>query len=150
MKSKVSKKRQRQSWSTVWMWGGLALIVVAVVAVFFALRQAEAPPAAMPAEISVGEAYARRADGAFILDVRQPEEWVEFHIPGSTLIPLGELQSRLSEVPQDQEVVVVCRTGNRSQEGRDILLRAGFKQVSSMAGGVTAWREAGYPIVSGP
>jgi len=150
MKSKVSKKGRRQSKSKIWMWGGLALVVIVAVAVFFALRQAEAPAAAMPAEISVSEAYARRSEGAFILDVRQPEEWIEFHIPGSTLIPLGELPSRLSEVPQDQEVVVVCRTGNRSQEGRDILLRAGFKQVSSMAGGVTSWRAAGYPIVSGP
>ncbi len=104
----------------------------------------------MPAEISVADAYAKREAGAFILDVRQPEEWNQVHIPGATLIPLGELQSRLSEVPSDQEVVVVCRSGNRSQQGRDILKNAGFEQVTSMAGGVNQWQAAGYPTVSGP
>jgi rhodanese-related sulfurtransferase len=87
---------------------------------------------------------------AFILDVREPDEWVESHIPGATLIPLGELASRVDEVPQDQEVVVVCRSGNRSAEGRDILLAAGFEQVTSMAGGVNQWKAAGFETVSGP
>jgi rhodanese-related sulfurtransferase len=45
---------------------------------------------------------------------------------------------------------VVCRSGNRSQAGRDILLKAGFDQVASMAGGLSAWRSLGYPTVSGP
>jgi rhodanese-related sulfurtransferase len=91
-----------------------------------------------------------REAGAFILDVRQPEEWLDHHIPGSTLIPLGELPARLSELPEDKEILVVCRSGNRSAEGRDILLEAGFEQVTSMAGGLTEWRSAGYPTVSGP
>jgi rhodanese-related sulfurtransferase len=80
-----------------------------------------------------------------VLDVRQPEEWDQVHIPGTTLIPLGELESRLSEVPKDKEVVVVCRSGNRSQQGRDILLNAGFEQVTSMTGGLNDWRSSGYP-----
>jgi len=82
--------------------------------------------------------------------VRQPEEWNEFHVPGSTLIPLGELASRVDELPRDQEILVVCRSGNRSAQGRDILLEAGFTRVTSMAGGVTQWKAAGYPTVSGP
>jgi rhodanese-related sulfurtransferase len=59
------------------------------------------------------------------------------------------LQNRLTEVPKDQKVVVVCRSGNRSASGRDILLNAGFKQVTSMAGGVSAWQAQGFPIVTG-
>jgi rhodanese-related sulfurtransferase len=82
--------------------------------------------------------------------VRQPDEWVESHIPGATLIPLGELASRVDEVPQGQEVVIVCRSGNRSAEGRDILLAAGFEQVTSMAGGVNQWKATGFETVSGP
>jgi rhodanese-related sulfurtransferase len=101
-------------------------------------------------EVPVDQALSMREEGAFVLDVRQPEEWVDHHIPGSTLIPLGELGTRLAEVPEDQEILVVCRSGNRSAEGRDILLRAGFEQVTSMAGGLTQWRSAGYPTVSGP
>ncbi len=104
----------------------------------------------MPGEISVQDAFAKRESGAFILDVRQPEEWNQVHIPGATLIPLGELPNRLSEVPADQEVVVVCRSGNRSQQGRDILLKAGYEQATSMAGGMNQWQAAGYPTESGP
>jgi rhodanese-related sulfurtransferase len=101
-------------------------------------------------QITVAEAAAKRDQGAFILDVRTTEEWAEYHIPDSMLIPLDELEMRVSEVPRDQEVVVVCRTGNRSQEGRNILKHAGFTDVSSMAGGVQQWAAQGYPTVTGP
>lgn len=109
----------------------------------------EAGATALPAEVSVDEAAALRDDGAFILDVRQPEEWVEVHIPDATLIPLGELAARTAELPKDQEILVYCRSGNRSQEGRDILEAAGFESVTSMAGGIKDWVAAGYETVSG-
>jgi rhodanese-related sulfurtransferase len=105
--------------------------------------------AALPAEVSVAEALALRDSGAFILDVRQPEEWDAGHIPGATLIPLGELASRVGEVPADQQVVVVCRSGNRSAQGRDILLGAGLPSVTSMAGGMNDWAASGYPTTTG-
>jgi rhodanese-related sulfurtransferase len=96
--------------------------------------------------ISVGEAYNMYQNGAFVLDVRTQEEWNEYHAPNTTLIPLEQLDSRLSEVPRDRQIVVVCRSGNRSQQGRDILLNAGFEQVTSMTGGLNEWRDSGYPI----
>jgi rhodanese-related sulfurtransferase len=102
--------------------------------------------ASLPAEISVAEAAAKRDAGAFILDVRTPDEWKDFHVPGSTLIPIDELPNRVAEVPKDKEVVVVCRSGNRSATGRDVLLKAGYPQVTSLAGGLTAWRNAGKPV----
>jgi rhodanese-related sulfurtransferase len=105
--------------------------------------------AALPAEVSAAEALALRDDGAFVLDVRQPDEWAAVHIPDATLIPLGELESRLAEVPRDRQVVVVCRSGNRSAQGRDILLGAGFPSVTSMAGGMNDWAAAEYPTASG-
>ena len=111
---------------------------------------ANAPAAVLPAEISVAEAAARRDAGAFVLDVRQPDEWNEAHISGATLIPLDQLEARLNEVPRDKEVVVVCRSGNRSKAGRDILKNAGFPQVTSMSGGLTQWKAAGYPTATGP
>jgi phage shock protein E len=106
--------------------------------------------ASLPDTISVAEAAAKRDTGAFVLDVRQPDEWNEYHIPGSTLIPLDQLETRLNEVPKDKEVVVVCRSGNRSQPGRDVLKNAGFTQVTSMTGGLKEWKAAGYPTVTGP
>lgn len=100
-------------------------------------------------EISVEEAATRYTSGSFMLDVRQPEEWEEVHIPGATLIPLGELSQRLSELPKDQEIVVYCRSGNRSQSGAEILAKNGFNSVTSMAGGINEWSAAGHPTESG-
>ena len=104
---------------------------------------------ALPAEISVAEASQMKTDGAFMLDVRQPDEWTAVHMPGANLIPLDQLASRLSEVPQDTPIVVVCRSGNRSAQGRDLLLQAGFTQVTSMAGGMNDWAATGLPTESG-
>jgi len=137
-----------------WLWAALAVIVLITVAGCTLTRQGASsdstPNAQLPKEISAQDAAALRTSGAFILDVRQPEEWQEYHIPESTLIPLGDLPNRLSEVPKDQEIVVVCRSGNRSQQGRDILLNAGFDQVTSMAGGLKEWQSSGFETVSGP
>jgi rhodanese-related sulfurtransferase len=105
--------------------------------------------AVLATTVSVAEAAALRDQGAFVLDVREPDEWTAGHIPGATLIPLGELAGRTDEVPGDQPIVVVCRSGNRSAEGRDILLGAGFPTVTSLDGGVTDWARAGMPIETG-
>jgi len=102
-----------------------------------------------PQKISVNEAYEKYQTGAFFLDVRESDEWAEYHIPNTTHIPLGTLQRKLAELPKDQEIIVVCRSGNRSQTGRDILQKAGFEKVSSMNGGLKEWITAGYPNVSG-
>ncbi len=133
----------------LWVWGGLAVLVVIVAAVLLSQGTGGAA-AGFPAEISVAQAAAKRDAGAFILDVREPDEWTEYHIPGATLISLGDLAARVNEVPRDKEVVVVCRSGNRSQAGRDILVSAGFTKVTSMAGGLKEWAAAKLPTVTGP
>ena len=104
----------------------------------------------LPLEISHAEAKTMQDAGAFMLDVREPSEWNEMHMPGATLIPLGQLASRLNEEPKDKPVVVVCRSGNRSAQGRDILSANGFSSVTSMTGGMKAWQSAGLPTVTGP
>ena len=145
-----SHKKQVQA-QKVFRWGWLvagALVIVAAV-LSFTFLNFNPVTSTLPQEVSVQDAAELRDQGAFILDVRQPEEWQEVHIPGATLIPLGELAGRLDEVPKDKPVVVYCRSGNRSREGRDILQQAGFEQVTSMAGGIRAWLAAGLPAVSG-
>ena len=132
----------------VWVWGFTAVILTAIVG-FLVLRQVNPKGNSSPLEITIAQAAEKRGQGAYILDVRQPEEWIQFHIPGAILIPLGELPSRLNEVPKDREVVVVCRTGRRSAQGRDILRDAGYSEVTSMAGGVTQWQAQGLPITTG-
>ncbi|MBK6792507.1 MAG: rhodanese-like domain-containing protein [Anaerolineales bacterium] len=100
-------------------------------------------------EISVDQAYEMYQAGTFVVDVRTQAEWDEYHAPNTTLIPLDELPARLNELPKDREIVVVCRSGNRSQEGRDILLQAGYN-ATSMAGGLKEWYAKGYPIEGAP
>ncbi len=129
------------------------LAVVAILALGFVamlLWQRPRTTGSLPQEISVAQAAAMRNKGSLLLDVRQPEEWTESHVPGSTHIPLGELNARVGELPRDQEIVVVCHSGNRSKRGRDILLKAGFGKVTSLAGGLTAWAAGGQPTISGP
>ena len=131
-----------------WVWGIISAVIV-IIAGFVVYQSIQSAKISLPAEISVVQAAEKRDQGAFILDVRQPEEWQQFHIPGATLIPLGELPNRLNEVPKDKQIVVVCRTGHRSAQGRDILLNAGFPMVTSMAGGVTQWQSQGLAIATG-
>ena len=125
--------------------------ILAVVVVIIALIALSGQSSGTPAEISVDEAYKlyNQAD-VFFLDVRETDEWDEYHAPNTTLIPLGELEARVNELPRDKQIVVICRSGNRSQQGRDILKAAGFTNVTSMAGGLKTWRDAGYPITTGP
>jgi rhodanese-related sulfurtransferase len=106
-------------------------------------------PGSMAAEVSVAEAAALRDAGAFMLDVREPDEWAAGHIPGATLIPLGTLESRLNELPTDRDIVVVCRSGNRSAQGRDVLRANGLDRSTSMAGGMNDWVSAGRPTETG-
>lgn len=131
-------------------WLGLLLLAAALALVLSGCAGQPAAPAAsaetLPAEINVEQAYNLFEEGAFVLDVRTQEEWDDFHIPGTTLIPLDQLESRVGELPADEDIVVICRSGNRSQVGRDILRQAGFESVTSVDGGVTAWQSRGYPI----
>jgi len=99
--------------------------------------------------LSVDEANQYRNAGAFMLDVRTPAEWLEVHIPGATLIPLNELGVRMNELPADGIIVIYCRTGNRSSQALDILLKAGYSDIFSMDGGIQDWIAAGYEIEAG-
>lgn len=92
------------------------------------------------------QAAAVPADG-WLLDVREPEEWGAGHAPGATHIPLGELGARSGEIPADQTVYVICRSGNRSAHATHALNGAGWRAVN-VAGGMHEWEAAGRPMVS--
>jgi rhodanese-related sulfurtransferase len=84
----------------------------------------------------------------FILDVRQPQEYRLGHIAGAKLIPLGELDKRIKEVPRDREIVCICASGHRSVPAVQILKTAGYS-ASSMKNGMFAWQVAKLPINKG-
>lgn len=86
-------------------------------------------------------------DEAWLLDVREDDEWTAGHVPGAIHIPLGQLGARTAELPLDQDIYVICRTGMRSARAAQALNGAGW-QALNVAGGMRDWAVAGRPMVS--
>jgi phage shock protein E len=87
----------------------------------------------------------REHPDVLILDVREPYEWEEVHIPGATLIPMGEIPARIQEIPTDKTVIVQCRSGNRSSQVTEYLRQQGMTNVHNLSGGMNEWQAAGLP-----
>ncbi len=81
----------------------------------------------------------------FVLDVRQPQEWVDGHIEGARHITGAELPQRLKEVPKDRPVAVVCGSGYRSSVSSSLLASRGYKNIANVLGGMSAWKLAELP-----
>jgi rhodanese-related sulfurtransferase len=92
-------------------------------------------------------AAAQVPDSGWLLDVREPDEWVAGHAPAATHIPLGELGQRTDEIPADDTIYVICRSGNRSARATAALNQAGWTAVN-VGGGMQEWAAAGRPMVS--
>ena len=100
-------------------------------------------------DIDVQEAQTMSKQGALLLDVRETSEYDEVHAPNVTLIPLGQLPSRLNEIARykNQPIAVMCRSGRRSAKAVELLEQAGFTSVSNVSGGIVAWENAGLTVV---
>jgi len=108
---------------------------------------ATALPAAtnLAPQLSVAEVQRLYAAGeVVIIDVREESEFQQGHIPGARLMPLDEIADHLSEIPRDETVVVVCRSGARSARAYQYLQEQGFTNVHNMQGGMLEWIAAGY------
>jgi len=81
-----------------------------------------------------------------IVDVREPWEYQQGHVPGALLIPLGQLSMRVSELNPERPVAVICATGNRSQSAAALLGQKGFKTIYNVAGGTSAWKYKGLEL----
>ncbi|MEQ1765171.1 MAG: rhodanese-like domain-containing protein [Pyrinomonadaceae bacterium] len=98
-------------------------------------------------ECSVLELRDRISLGSAVLvDVRDSVEYAGARIPGSKLIPLGDIESRCSELDRGSEIFVICRTGRRSAEAQRKLSALGFANVVNASGGIEAWKKEGLPI----
>lgn len=84
----------------------------------------------------------------YVLDVRQPEEFRLGHVTGAKLIPLGELGSRLNEIPKGREIVCICASGHRSVPAVRKLTAAGYI-ACSMKNGMLSWQMAKLPVQKG-
>ncbi len=87
--------------------------------------------------------------GALIIDVRERNEYTQVRARGAMLLPLGSLNNRVRDLPRDRELLLMCRTGARSQNATQFLQAQGFENVNNVSGGVVAWLKAGLPTTSG-
>ena len=125
--------------------GSLLFLLLAVI-IPATLWMVSARSATTSLNVTVQEAKVLVSEGAYLLDVRTQDEWDGAHVPGAVLIPLGELENRTDEIPTGTMIVVMCRSGNRSLQGRDILIEAGFENVYSMYGGINEWVKVGFDV----
>ncbi|MQY14564.1 Sulfurtransferase [Streptomyces sp. RB5] len=102
----------------------------------------------MAREIDLDTFAGEWADGAFVVDVREPDEYREAHVPGAVLAPLSTLAGAYLALPEGRPVYVICASGNRSKAGADVLTNAGA-DTYSVAGGTRGWARAGRPVVTG-
>ena len=149
---KPAGKTQKEPQMPAFLW--ILIAIVFCVLGYFLIRNMRQEKIAthedrLAAEMSVKEVASLNPDEWLFLDVREPEEWVSGHIEWATLIPLGQLADRSSQLDKETRIVVICRSGNRSAQARDILLRQGFQFVTSMAGGMNEWIAQGLPTVTG-
>lgn len=90
-------------------------------------------------------------DGALLIDIREQQEWEQMRIPGAQFKPLSQIQSWFEDLPRDQDIILQCRSGSRSAQATDALIRqAGFDRVFNLTGGLIAWHSAALPVEHGP
>ena len=85
-----------------------------------------------------------------VVDVREPVEHAEEHLSNALLIPLGDIGKRCGELDRSRPVVIHCRGGVRGAKAADKLRQLGFSDVRNLEGGLMAWKEAGFPVVTPP
>ncbi|MDB5079827.1 MAG: Rhodanese-like protein [Chloroflexi bacterium] len=86
---------------------------------------------------------------AVLIDVREPDEYQEVHAKNARLIPLGSFAQRLAEVPQDKDVLIICRSGGRSAQACMVALQSGLNRVYNVQGGTLGWVQAKLPSEKG-
>lgn len=95
--------------------------------------------------VTVAEAAERVADGAALIDVRTDMEWDASRIPGAKHVPLDQLAAHAGELDPEDELIIYCRTDNRSQMAAEALAGAGYN-ARFLAGGIKAWAESGHEV----
>jgi NADPH-dependent 2,4-dienoyl-CoA reductase/sulfur reductase-like enzyme/rhodanese-related sulfurtransferase/TusA-related sulfurtransferase len=116
-------------------------------------KERRGPNAPALSQIDAQELYERLETSdapAILVDVRTPEEFHgrAGHIPGSKLIPLGDLMTNMDDLNEykDEEIVVICQSGSRSMMASQLMTIAGFKDVRNLTGGIIAWHRKGFPV----
>lgn len=96
-------------------------------------------------EVDVEGLAAALETGVPLIDVREPDEFAQGHVPGAQLVPMGEIQARLHEIDETAPVYFICASGNRSGRVVDLLSKVGFTAIN-VAGGTQEWARSGRPL----
>ncbi|WP_458295169.1 rhodanese-like domain-containing protein [Nocardioides terrisoli] len=96
-------------------------------------------------EIDLETFAAAHAQGGYVLDVREPHEYVAGHVPGAVPMPMNEVPERVAELPRDRVVHVICQSGGRSRQVTDFLRGRGVDAVN-VAGGTGEWAARGWAL----
>lgn len=118
-------------------------------ALLFSIVSSSPAAESAAAPVTIEQAEKQLADGAQLLDVRTKEEWDEGHLKGATLVTVTEegfLEKAKAKLDPKKPMLVYCRSGTRSAKATAQLRDAGFT-VHDLAGGITAWKVAGKPVV---
>lgn len=99
-------------------------------------------------EVTLDDFEKAHSDGAVVIDVREPMEYVAGHVPGAKAMPMSQLASRLDELDRSETLYVICASGNRSAAMASFLMQAGY-DAYSVADGTGGWRISGRPVVQG-
>jgi rhodanese-related sulfurtransferase len=102
----------------------------------------------LPAEVGVAELSSALERGAYLVDVREPYEYDEGHVPGARSMPMNTIPDRYDELPRDRTVYLVCAVGVRSMQVARYLDQLGF-DVRNVEGGTSEWIGAGFPVKTG-
>lgn len=102
----------------------------------------------MTVEVDLDAFFAAHADGAVVIDVREPFEYASGHVPGTQLVPLASLAASAARLPGGEPVYIICATGSRSLAAARFLAGRGF-DARSVAGGTSGWLARGLPVVYG-
>jgi rhodanese-related sulfurtransferase len=97
--------------------------------------------------VDVHEARRRVDEGAFLLDVRESDEWTAGHAPDATFLPMGQVTAAREQLPRDRTILAICRSGARSGRVTAALVSWGY-DARNVAGGMQAWAAAGQAVVT--
>ncbi len=127
------------------------VVIIAVSALIIYYTQIHLPSTTISfGDVTVEEAKSLVESNVslIIVDVRTREEYDNSHIEGAILIPVSELEGRINELSKEEELLIYCRTGNRSSNSVNILKANGYTKIFHMNDGIIAWIQAGYPTVN--